>query len=274
MRKLPRIFAMDVMTSSLPTGERVSVSRHGGQVVSWQDATGRELLYLSPLCPLGGPAPIRGGVPVCFPQFASRGPLARHGFARTSMWTPVPDSSPGVVRMRLADDEASRAAWPHRFELELLARVQRGSLLVQLTVRNTGTSTWSFTGALHTYLRTTDVATVVLSGLAAHEFEDALAGGAMCRDAGPDLSRPIDRVYGHASEPLLLREGGSALRIEQQGFEDVVVWNPGPEGGSRPADLPPGDHRHMLCVEAAQVVAPIALKPGQTWLGSQALRQA
>ena len=265
---------MHCVEVSLPTGESLRVSPHGGQVVSWQDRTGRELLYLSPLSRLQGPLPIRGGVPVCFPQFASRGPLVKHGFARTRLWTHIPDDTPGVVRMRLADDEESRAAWPHRFRLELLARVQRGSLHVQLEVRNTDATPWTFTAALHTYLRTTQVTTAVLAGLENHEFEDALARGILRRDAGPDLSRPLDRVYGNVQRPLLLRDAGSTLHIAQQGFADVVVWNPGADGAAKLADMPPGDHRHMLCVEAAQVVTPIRLEPGEAWVGSQTLTQA
>ena len=265
---------MHCVEVSLPTGESLRVSRHGGQVVSWQDRTGRELLYLSPLSRLQGPLPIRGGVPVCFPQFASRGPLVKHGFARTRLWTHIPDDTPGVVRMCLTDDQESRAAWPHRFRLELLARVQRGSLTVQLQVRNTDSTPWTFTAALHTYLRTTQLATAVLAGLEDHQFEDALAGVASRRETGPDLSRALDRVYADVQRPLLLRDAGSELRIEQRGFRDVVVWNPGAGGAAKLADMPAGDHRRMLCVEAAQVVTPTLLNPGEAWVGSQTLTQA
>jgi glucose-6-phosphate 1-epimerase len=261
-------------TASLSTGEAVTVSRYGGQVLSWRDASGRELLYLSPLSRGDGKSAIRGGVPVCFPQFASRGPLVKHGFARTSTWTELPDAGANAVRMVLTDNEHSRALWPYGFRLELLARVQPDSLVLQLAVRNTDTRPWTFTAALHTYLRTGQVAASALSGLADHGFEDALARGALRRDAGPDLSLPLDRVYVNATQPLVLRDGPAALRIEQEGFNDVVVWNPGPEGAAKLPDLPPGDHAHMLCVEAAQVSSAVHLAAGEVWLGTQILTLA
>ncbi|MBV5344762.1 MAG: D-hexose-6-phosphate mutarotase, partial [Rhodoferax sp.] len=65
----------------LPQGDSVLVSAQGAQVLSWQSA-GRERLYLSPQSVFDGHTPIRGGVPICFPQFNQRGALPKHGFAR------------------------------------------------------------------------------------------------------------------------------------------------------------------------------------------------
>ncbi|WP_457825643.1 aldose epimerase family protein, partial [Staphylococcus aureus] len=69
-----------------------------------------------------------------------------------------------------------------------------------------------------------------------------------------------------------LRTGTRTLQVSQTGFEDVVVWNPGPEGAAALPDLPDADHRVMLCVEAAQASRPVTVAPGATWEGSQTLR--
>ncbi|NBQ89541.1 MAG: hypothetical protein EBU07_19180, partial [Betaproteobacteria bacterium] len=66
-----------------------------------------------------------------------------------------------------------------------------------------------------------------------------------------------------------LRESARALRIAQRGFEDVVVWNPGPEA-SLP-DLPAGEYLRMVCVEAASIARPVQLAPGERWRGMQSL---
>ena len=77
-----------VVTLRADDGAVAEVHRHGAHVTSWRpmgDADDR--LYLSARSELDGKAAIRGGVPVIFPQFAAEGPLPRHGFARTSLWS-------------------------------------------------------------------------------------------------------------------------------------------------------------------------------------------
>ena len=86
------------------------------------------------------------------------------------------------------------------------------------------------------------------------------------------LSRLLGvRREGVTLAALRLSQPGSALRIEQQGFCDTVVWNPGPAKGAALADLEPDGDRHLLCVEAAVVGRPVSLAPGAHWQGSQTL---
>src|SRR4029078_10633561 len=109
-------------------GALAEVHRHGAHVTSWRPAGDTESrLYLSPRSEFGGSAPIRGGVPVIFPQFAAEGPLPRHGFARTSRW------SLGGVRRRadgtaeadfvLRDSGETRTIWDAAFKAVLSVSV-------------------------------------------------------------------------------------------------------------------------------------------------------
>jgi glucose-6-phosphate 1-epimerase len=254
-------------------GQTLTASTYGGQVLSWVGADGREMLYLSPM-PVAPRAPVRGGVPVCFPQFASRGPLDKHGFVRTAEWALVAGAAPGSIRLQLASATgpapALRPQWPHPFECELLAQLTDGGLSMAFSVRNLGTERWSFTAALHTYLRVDALERVRLDGLAGCEYEDALDGGTLKTGGEPDLRRPLDRVYRSVPGAVSMNAGSHALRISQGGFTDVVVWNP---GSARPADLPVGDEQHMLCIEAAQVAQPVWLEPGACWQGWQMLQR-
>jgi len=254
-------------------GQTLTASTYGGQVLSWTDADGRELLYLSPMA-VAPQAPVRGGVPVCFPQFASRGPLDKHGFVRTAEWKTVEAAAPGSIHLQLAGATpaalAMRPQWPHPFECELLAQLSDGALRMTFSVRNVGTERWSFHAALHTYLRVDALDQVRLDGLAGCEYEDALDGGALKTGPDPDLRQPLDRVYRSVPGAVSMQAGTHALRISQGGFADVVVWNP---GSARPADLPEGDEQHMLCIEAAQVAQPVWLEPGAIWQGWQLLQR-
>ena len=85
----------------------------------------------------------------------------------------------------------------------------------------------------------------------------------------------LDRIYYRAVEPMLLREHGiSAKRqvvIRQQGFDEVVAWNPGPTRCAALPDMPADGYKNMLCLEAASVSRPIILDPGESWVGRQTL---
>src|SRR5688572_29727961 len=96
----PRFDPLGLIRRELPDGSRIVVSRFGGQVLSWV-AHGRERLYLSSTAAADSVQPVRGGVPVCFPQFSGRGPLPKHGFARTSTWAECPTAAAGAVHLRL-----------------------------------------------------------------------------------------------------------------------------------------------------------------------------
>lgn len=66
---------------------RLVLSTFGAHVTSWttsenNGATWTEHLWMSTLSALDGSAPIRGGIPIAFPQFADSGPMKLHGFAR------------------------------------------------------------------------------------------------------------------------------------------------------------------------------------------------
>ena len=83
--ELSRFEGLDAVELRAPDGARATVLLHGGHVVSWVPAGADEQLYLSPKSSFAPGSAIRGGVPVIFPQFNTRGPLQRHGFARNKV---------------------------------------------------------------------------------------------------------------------------------------------------------------------------------------------
>ena len=112
-------------------GAAVVIGLRGGQVLSWQTADGRERLYLSEQAVFDGSRPVRGGIPVCFPQFAALGPLPKHGLLRTRMWLPAERNCRGdyaVMTFAVEDDAASRALWPHAFRAEVSVAVEGKTL--------------------------------------------------------------------------------------------------------------------------------------------------
>ncbi|HEY8877870.1 MAG TPA: D-hexose-6-phosphate mutarotase [Roseateles sp.] len=270
----------DRITLQSPDGARAELSLHGGHLLSWKPAGAPEQLYLSPRSEFTPGKAIRGGVPVCFPQFADRGSLPKHGFARTLPWELVSQEQgrdDALAVMRLRDNGITRALWPHAFELELSVRIGGRVLDIELACENLGDAPLQFTAALHTYLRVLDLDAVSVEGLAGLRYWDNIkkADALQRMDlllTGEKGVLDLDRVYyGVKERPLLVTEDRRQLAVRQQGFEDAVVWNPGPERCAKLADMPPEGWLEMLCVEAACIGRPIELQAGESWVGRQSL---
>ena len=133
-----------------PGGARATVYRHGAHVTAWATADGVERLFVSEEAVFKPPKAIRGGIPVCFPQFGDLGPLgAQHGFARNSEWAVVPGSQEeGKVAMRLEPIAEQLELWPHKFALTLTFSLTGDSLTIDLALENTGSAPLTFTVAL------------------------------------------------------------------------------------------------------------------------------
>lgn len=255
-------------------GSTLTVALHGAQVLSWTAADGVERLYLSPSAVFDGQAAIRGGVPICCPQFNQRGMLPKHGFMRNLPWVHEVSDAPGTLRLTLRDSEATRKLWPHAFEARLEATLSRGQLRTALTLVNTDSTPWTFAAALHTYLRVDDIADVRLEGLQGANRWDSLRDDRRAETA-PVLhfDAEFDSVYAAPAQPLHLVQPGGTLEISQSAScTETVVWNPGAVLGAKLADMPADGFRHMLCVEAARIDEPVLLAPGAQWLGWQQLR--
>ena len=275
---IERINLKGIPALRLATGNGASavLSLFGGQVLSWSPPAGGERLYLSPLAAHDGLQPIRGGIPVCFPQFADLGPLMQHGFARTAQWTVLTERHGkdfALVSLGLSDSAATRALWPHAFEAELSVLIEDNRLDLELEVGNRGDSEFSFTAALHTYLAVHEVEQTRLEGLHGYSYRDKTDANRIKRDSGDvvEIEAETDRIYHDVQRPLLLREYRRSLGINAEGFADVVVWNPWVERSAAIADLPKDGFRHLLCVEAAAAQHPVRLAAGERWWGRQTL---
>jgi glucose-6-phosphate 1-epimerase len=259
-----------------PRGAVAVISQLGAQVLSWQTPDGRERLFLSDKALFDGSVAIRGGIPVCFPQFSSLGDLPKHGFVRTRPWLPAAErcgDDYALITLEIADDESTRALWPHAFHAELTLMIEADRIDIELCVTNTGATPFSFTAALHSYLRLVQVEDAALEGLYGYQYRDATNGDQIVRDSGTEvvIDGPLDRVYHDVKRPQLLKAGNHSLGIQSQGFPDVVVWNPWVEGCAAMADMPADGWRQMLCVEAAVARQPVSLPAGEEWYGRQTL---
>ena len=259
-----------------PSGSTAELYLHGAHVTSWVPSGGSEGLFVSRAATFRPGTSIRGGIPVIFPQFAGLGPLPKHGFARVQQWEwSGPEGGQSRATLRLRDSEESRLLWQHRFLALLSVELDARSLTVRLEVHNTDSRPFSFTCALHSYLRVADVRSAALHGLQGVPFRSAPEGVDGLPDPEPELTfpGPMDRIYLGAPAEIRVadRAGGREIRVRSSGFRDAVVWNPWEERAAMLQDMEAQEYREMVCVEAAQVGSPVWLTPGGQWAGEQRL---
>lgn len=250
-------------------------SDFGAHVFDWTTSD-HSWLFLSRQTSVLGPKAIRGGVPIIFPQFNEFGPGKRHGFARNTQWSfndALSNESTAVFQLKESDESLS--SWPYRFSAQFKVQIKKRSLSLSLQVDNTDGKPFEFTAALHSYFNVDNIYKTHVEGLKGLKYWDNDGSDFKNRHVFEDdflsFAGAIDRVYFAIQQMLTLSTPKGDLLIEQSGFEDAVIWNPGIEGAKALADLADEDYQNMLCIEAAQIDKPIKLGPGEQWTGEQIL---
>jgi glucose-6-phosphate 1-epimerase len=252
-----------------PFGQLV-ISEYGGQLLSWKNVDGIEQFYTPDNLQIQPGKALRGGVPICFPQFSGRGELPKHGFVRTKVWRLVERSEQQLV-FSICHDAQTFALWPYEFELTQTITLNENGLCIALDFHNLSQLALNFTAALHSYLRVSDVTQVQLIGLNDCVYEDAADDGRYKTQQGDlRITGEVDRVFAEAPKQLFLKRASQGdLIISQDGFSDTVVWCPGPVIVAAFSDMPEHDWQRMLCVEAAVAAAHVHLAAGGHWQGWQ-----
>ncbi|XP_062181593.1 putative glucose-6-phosphate 1-epimerase isoform X1 [Phragmites australis] len=264
-----------------PKGASARVSLHGGQVVSWRNDRGEELLFTSSKAILKPPNAMRGGIQMCFPQFGISGTLERHGFARNRIWILDDDHPPinhndngskASVDLLLKPSEDDLKYWPHCFEFRQRVSLSKdGDLSLVSRIRNVNGKPFNFSFAYHTYLSVSDISEVRIEGLETLDYLDNLSHRERFTEQGDAITfeSEVDRVY--VSSPnviaVLDHEKKHSFVIRKEGLPDVVVWNPWEKKSKTMVDFGDEEYKQMLCVDAAAVERTITLKPREEWTG-------
>lgn len=265
-----------------PRGASVRVCLHGGQVVSWRNHRGEELLFSSSKALFKPPKATRGGIPICFPQFGNCGTLEQHGFARNKIWT-IDDEAPPLnygdnnnnkasVDLLLKPSEDDLKCWPHSFELRLRVSLSMdGDLSLVSRVRNVNGKPFSFSFAYHTHLSVSDISEVRIEGLETLDYLDNLSQRERFTEQGDAITfeSEVDRVYVGCPGVIAVldHEKKRTFIVRKEGLPDIVVWNPWEKKSKTMTDFGDDEYKQMLCVDAAAVERAITLKPGEEWTG-------
>jgi glucose-6-phosphate 1-epimerase len=258
-------------------GATADVHLQGAHVGSWVTAKRREPLFMSSKSVFAPGKALRGGIPICWPQFSDIGPGAVHGYARSSNWEftsqeVTPDFTSATFTL-VHPDSAAEAF--RNSVVMYVVKVGGERLSVSLKVDNKNTDQpITFTTALHSYFKVSDISAVSLRGsLDGVEWADNLEQRAV-KPAAPIsiIDKEIDRIYrGTAGRPVVIQDAQAGLEISvtAASLDDTVLWNPWIEKNKRLSDLDDEGYKRFVCVESAAIKDAVVVPPGGSWVGEQ-----
>ncbi len=262
------------------SGQLAEVYTYGACLTSWS-VRGSELMWVSEENKWeSGGKPIRGGIPLCWPQFGPYGKLVSHGFARISNWTikdTLLNSDSSVSAVFSLDSKTGTheelKKWGYDFEAEYTVTLSNVGLEAKMTVTNTGSVPMPFSFAFHNYFATSNIDEVRLFGFEESRHynrldEDRELPPPQGVEAGMFITEETDRIYLDAPEELAIFDFNllRVIKIKKTStLPNATLWNPyGAEG------CDPG-WRNFVCVEPAAISPAASIAPGETWVGAQLL---
>ncbi|MGN5748839.1 D-hexose-6-phosphate mutarotase [Pseudomonas aeruginosa] len=218
-------------------------SRQGAQLLHFQPQGERPLLWCASEWPALSSAPVRGGIPVCWPWFGSHpngSEWPQQGWARQREWRLLDayaDESKVVVSWQLDLED-----WHVRLDARLGQRLE-----LELCSYHEEDDDCLFSFALQPYWRVGALSRVVVHGM---ELESARGQRGASRIPGTWIPRgAVKQVLYHPGSQVL-EDGGwnRRLRIDKNVSAGSVIWHP----GSRPVEqVEPGEAERFLCIGAA-----------------------
>jgi D-hexose-6-phosphate mutarotase len=241
----------------------------GATVTRFRKKDDAPLFFVSQCSRYEDGQPIRGGVPVVFPWFGPREGLPQHGFARHKAWElkefiPAADGSVSV-RFRLPEYPEASGFPP--FTADYIVTV-KDTLTLQLVVKNDSSDEeLGFENCLHSYLEVGDINGVAIRGLKGVHYLDKVTDFARKTETEEAIriGSEVNRIYLNTTATVEIedRKLKRKIRIEKEGSQSTVVWNPWVSVAQQMPDFGNDEYQRMVCVESGNVASnSLHLAPG------------
>jgi glucose-6-phosphate 1-epimerase len=252
------------------------ISLYGAQLLEYTPHAQPGVVWMSDRSFFEPGKAIRGGIPLCFPWFGPH-PLdaakPQHGFARLEEWQLVSVEETRdeamKVTMQLTETGASLQWWPFSFKA-IACFVIGKTLELQLTVTNTGNSSFEYSDALHTYFNISNIQDIAIEGLQGATYYEGF-GTSLHTQQDPLLyfNSETNRRYVNSTANCTIHDKGfnRKIRVHKTGSKVTVVWNPAAATTKTMHDMPPDAFETFVCVEPANAypgVDMITLQPGES----------
>ena len=238
-----------------PHGSAV-VSLDGARILSWKDASGRELFFMpaKPYSPDGDWS--HGGTSICWPWFGRKGNAQNmiHGFARNRAFSlrdrrTVPGGESVVLGLKVLKTDSME--FPYCADLELsITLTDRLSMKMKTT--NLGTEPFEITEGFQSYFPVSDYGKIMFYGVDQEDFT-AVNG----------MDKAFKRLAGVFGFKNLA--DGRGVRLNSNGNSGLVVWTPGTvEPANR--NLAPDDCPKFIVLGPSSRAAEgsVSVKPGDS----------
>lgn len=284
------------------SGASVSIHPFGATITSFVNGAGKEMLFVSRDAITNGTKAIRGGIPICFPQFGQPDKtFPQHGFMRNNYWTYVPgskfDDEDGAgckFEIELENVVNSRGGkWDTRTILDckctLCIKIDGSSMTNTMTMENLGETAFDFQVLLHTYYNvrlssTLDPTKCFVKGLAGYACYDKFTDASYTMGHDPiTINCPTDRVYtplgGKMGLDVFFMAGpDNYISLKANGNVNGkgvpisgVVWNPHRENTEKMGDFGNDQYVDMICVEPGMLSDVPKLEGGKVATFSQTM---
>lgn len=271
-----------VLITHTKSGANCVLHKFGSHILSYQTGSGKPLIMLSKDAIMDGSTAIRGGIPLCFPQFGQPDKsYPQHGFLRKNKWRVVEgskfdaDDAAGIsLELELKDVTEARGdgTWGNDTGLNVkcifTVKIDGNSMNNTLAMENLGTEAFDFQVLLHTYYlvamgKALDNQLCNVTGFEGYLVDDKVSEETYTQSSDP-VTIPdsiIDRVYsppeGKIDLNLTIAAGvNNLVELKAHGSVDGkkvpvsgVVWNPHKIKAEAMGDFGSDQYNDMICVE-------------------------
>jgi len=230
------------------------IALQGGHLFSFKRDT--ELLWVSEKSRFEEGVAIRGGIPICWPQFGlvKDSKLKQHGYARTSIWELIQSEEKEnltIVTLKLKTSKHK----DFDFNCEVMVTFYIGEeLIIELKTKNLDTKEMKITQALHTYFDISDISNISISGLQNKPYLDALDTKIKKQDGEVTIDTEVDRVYQEVDSDIVLQDIHKKTTIKNTNSSSVIVWNPWVNKCHNMADMKDDGYKKFICIESANAI--------------------
>ena len=246
----------------------------GAQVTSYKPVGSEDILWMSEKSHYQLGYPVRGGIPVCWPWFGAHPTeyeKPSHGFARRMEWdiksVKLLDNKESIqIFFELNPNEKTKKWWPYDFKLRNIVTIGK-QLEVELVTKNSGTSEFQITEALHSYFNISDISKISLKGLENRNYIDTIDQNLEKTQKNKiTFESEVDRIYTDTEDECIITDPAykRKISIRKEESNSTVVWNPWVDKSHRMSDFGDEEYQTMVCVETTNAADDIiTIAPGK-----------